>query len=154
MIFRMLITEKFTRAARIACASALAVIWAGHATAREEPAESARAQLDQSWSTFQRELDEARDSLVNPAFFPPAGTERNLAEGHRYLLGHLGRLIEQEMRLDPDFPEFHRSVDMLRKHTGENPDAIYLKAPIDSSGVYRVRGRAADVSVWRDSNRR
>ena len=154
MIFRVPIARRSTRAAQLACASGLLVMGTGLATAQQEPAEPARAQLDQAWSTFQRQIDEARDSLVNPAFFPPVGTERNLAEGHRYLLGHLGRLIEQEMRLDPYFPEFHRSVDMLRKHTGENPDAIYLKAPIESSGVYRVRGRAADVSEWRDSTRR
>ncbi len=91
---------------------------------------------------------------MNPEHHPPIGTDRNLAEGHRYLLGHLGRLIEEEMRLDPRFPEFHRAVDMLRKHTGENPDAIYLMAPIDGQGVYRIRGRAADTSEWRDSKRR
>ena len=154
MSFQPRITKALLRAARSICASGLVVLFAGLAIAEEKPSPEARAQLDQAWAAFQLELNEARDSLVNPAFFPPVGTERNLAEGHRYLLGHLGRLIEQEMRLDPRFPEFHRSVDMLRKHTGENPDAIYLKAPIDATGVYRVRGRAADVSEWRDSSLR
>ena len=142
MTFETRIAKKLMQVARCVFASGLVVICAGLATAEEEPSQEARAQLDQAWSNFQIQLDEAQDSLVNPAFFPPVGTERNLAEGHRYLLGHLGRLIEQEMRLDPRFPEFHRSVDMLRKHTGENPDAIYLKARIDATGVYRVRGRA------------
>ena len=120
----------------------------------EEPAVSgAQARLDAAWGQFRSDLDEARTSLIDPAHFAPAPTERNLAEGHRYLLGHLGRLIEEEMRLDPRFPEFHRSVDMLRKHTGENPDAIYLKAPIDATGVYRVRGRVADPSEWASSKR-
>jgi hypothetical protein len=131
----------------------LALAWPSAAPADEQPDPAARARLDAAWTAFQKGLDEARDSLVNPAHFPPIGTDRNLAEGHRYLLGHLGRLIEQEMRLDPRFPEFHRSVDMLRKHTGENPDAIYLKAPIDGQGIYRIRGRAADASEWQSSSR-
>ncbi len=154
MTFQTRIAKELMRIAHCVCASGLVALCAGLAAAEESPSQKARAQLDQAWSTFQLQLDEAQDSLVNPAFFPPVGTERNLAEGHRYLLGHLGRLIEQEMRLDPRFPEFHRSVDMLRKHTGENPDAIYLKAPIDAKGVYRVLGRAADVSEWRDSKQR
>jgi len=154
MISQTLIAREFMRVVRLVFSSGVVVLSAAFATAEEAPSPQARAQLDEAWSTFQRELDEARDSLVNPAHFAPLGTERNLAEGHRYMLGHLGRLIEQEMRLDPRFPEFHRSVDMLRKHTGENPDAIYLKAPIDGKGVYRVRGRAADISEWRDSARR
>lgn len=125
------------------------------ATADTEVADpEAKSRLDTAWTVFQAHLDEARESLVDPAHFPPVGTDRNLAEGHRNLLGHLGRLIEQEMRLDPLFPEFHRSMDMLRKHTGENPDAIYLKAPIDAKGTYRVRGRVANTSEWRDSKRR
>jgi hypothetical protein len=140
---------------RTRCAIWLALVLTAPAVAfAEDVADpAARARLDSAWKSFQDTLDEARDSLVNPAHFPPVGTDRNLAEGQRYLLGHLGRLIEQEMRLDPRFPEFHRSVDMLRKHTGENPDAIYLKAPIDASGIYRVRGLVADVSEWRDSKR-
>jgi hypothetical protein len=136
-----------------ACLVGIVVSAPRHAVAGEQPDPEARARLDAAWASFRRGLDEARESLVDPAHFPPVPSERNLAEGHRYLLGHLGRLIEQEMRLDPRFPEFHRSVDMLRKHTGENPDAIYLKAPIDATGVYRLRGRAADVGEWRDSKR-
>ena len=154
MILRIRIVRKFVRVTGSLCAACLVVSWSALAIAGQEAREPARDRLDRSWSVFQRNLDEARDSLVDPAFFPPVGTERNLAEGHRYLLGHLGRLLEEEMRLDARFPEFHRSVDMLRKHTGENPDAIYLKAPIDGSGVYRVRGRAADVSEWRGAKER
>ena len=116
-------------------------------------AESGRDRLDRAWEAFHAGLAEARDRLENPEDFPPEATDRNLAEGYRYLLGHLVRMAEAEMRLDPRFPEFHRSVDMLRKHTGENPDAMYLKAPIEASGLYRVRGRAADTREWRTSER-
>jgi len=88
-------------------------------------------QLADAWASFSASLQEAQRSLTDPQYFPPAPTDRNLAEGHRYLLAHLNRLIESELRTDPEFPEFFRSMDMLRKWTGENPDAMYLKAPID-----------------------
>ncbi len=109
--------------------------------------------LEQGWKAFAKGLANAHESLTDPADFPPKPTDRNLAEGHRYLLGHLGRLIEAEMRQDPRYPEFHRSVDMLRKWTGENPDAMYLKAPVDATGSYRVSGRVADSREWRTSER-
>ena len=110
-------------------------------------------QLDTSWNKLIQGLQRAQQSLTDPASFPPESTDRNLAEGYRYLLGHLGRMIEMEMRLDPRFPEFYRSMDMLRKWTAENPDAMYLKAPIDSTGFYRVSGTVANHREWRTSER-
>ena len=135
-------------------ALSLTFFFLGHAMhAEEHAASNSRAELDRAWESFLEGLGKARNHLVDPASLPPEPTDRNLAEGHRYLLRHLGRLIEQEMRDDPRFPEFHRSVDMLRKHTGENPDAMYLKAPIDGSGSYRLTGRAANTDEWRSSGR-
>ena len=109
--------------------------------------------LDAAWADFVEGLNAAQAALTDPKRFPPPPTDRNLAEGHRYLLGHLGRMIEAQMRMDPGFPEFFRSMDMLRKWTGENPDAIYLQAPIDGEGYFEVIGRAADTRGWRDSGR-
>ncbi|HND14381.1 MAG TPA: hypothetical protein PLN78_05330, partial [Pseudomonadales bacterium] len=113
----------------------------------EDPA----ARLERSWDVFNNGLREAQRSLVDPQYVPPPPTPRNLAEGYRYLLGHLERMIQLEMRQHPRYPEFHRSMDMLRKWTAENPDTMYLKARIDDSGFYRIAGRAADTSEWRDS---
>ena len=154
MIQHTLMTSTLARTTGLLCLVALSTGCAALGADVEVPRDASRARLDEAWASFESDLAGARQSLVDPRFFPPSGGERNLAEGHRYLLGHLGRLIEEEMRLDPRFPEFHRAVDMLRKHTGENPDAIYLKAAIDAKGTYRIRGRAADVSEWRDSTRR
>ncbi len=109
--------------------------------------------LDAAWNDLMQGLDEARVSLVDPQFFPAPATDRNLAEGYRYLLGHLNRIIEFELLADPQFPEFLRSMDMLRKWTGENPDAMYLKAAIDDRGFYKVTGLATDTSEWRSSVR-
>ncbi|MCX2982573.1 hypothetical protein EYC98_17050 [Halieaceae bacterium IMCC14734] len=109
--------------------------------------------LDSSWADFIDGLNRAQHSLTDPRAFPAPATDRNLAEGHRYMLGHINRMIEMEMRQDPRFPEFGRSMDMLRKWTGENPDAMYLKAPIDATGYYMVVGFASDVSEWGSSAR-
>jgi hypothetical protein len=106
------------------------------------------ASLDEAWAVFANGLQEAQRSLVDPQYFPPPPSERNLAEGYRYMLGHMERMIQLEMRQHPRFPEFHRSMDMLRKWTGENPDAMYLKARIDATGYYRISGRAADTREW------
>lgn len=110
-------------------------------------------QTAQSWDRIMQGLEAAQVSLTDPRFFPPQSSDRNLAEGYRYLLGHLGRMIEAEMRLDPRFPEFHRSMDMLRKWTAENPDTMYLKAPIDGTEYHKVTGQAANTQEWKISER-
>jgi len=118
----------------------------GQAAATEAP-------LEASWKTLIQGLETAQNHLTDPDAYPPEATDRNLAEGYRYLLGHLGRMIEMEMRQDPRFPEFYRSMDMLRKWTAENPDTMYLKAPIDAQGFYRVSGRVANHQQWKTSER-
>jgi hypothetical protein len=140
----------FSRALITACVIFLTGV--GIASA-EEGGRNVELELAESWSGFVEGLQKAQFSLTDPKDFPPEATDRNLAEGYRYLLGHIGRMIELEMRMDPRFPEFHRSMDMLRKWTAENPDTLYLKAPLDVTGYYRVSGAAADTREWRDSSR-
>lgn len=112
-----------------------------------------KALLSESWQHLLQRIQLAEQHLTDPRSFPPEATDRNLAEGYRYLFGHLGRLIEREMRMDPQFPEFFRSVDMLRKWTAENPDAKYLNAPIDGKGYFRVSGTVANTQEWITSER-
>ncbi len=112
----------------------LIALMAGNTIANEE--------LDASWDKLILGLQQAKQSLTDPNAFPPEPTDRNVSEGYRYLLGHLSRMIEMEMRQHPRYPEFFRSMDMLRKWTAENPDTMYLKASIDSTGYYRITGRA------------
>ncbi|MFK7975203.1 MAG: hypothetical protein AB8C02_03660 [Halioglobus sp.] len=113
----------------------------------------AEQQLQDAWGKFAAGLAAAQASLTDPAAFPPEATDRNLAEGYRYMLAHISRMIELEMRMDPQFPEFHRSMDMLRKWTAENPDTMYLKAPLDDTAFYKVTVTAEDTREWRDSSR-
>tara|TARA_A100000171_G_scaffold51177_2_gene64696 strand:- start:589 stop:1938 length:1350 start_codon:yes stop_codon:yes gene_type:complete len=103
------------------------------------------ATLHSAWVEFVSELNGAERTLLDNQHFPPTQTDRVLADGYRYLLAHLNREIEMAIRADPEFPEFFRSMDMLRKWTGENPDTMYLKAPIDSSGFYEVVITAHDT---------
>ena len=57
----------------------------------------AKDQLNASWGQLIEGLQKTQQSLTDPASFPPQPTDRNLAEGYRYMLAHLGRLIEMEM---------------------------------------------------------
>lgn len=112
---------------------------------------NSREQLETAFEYFLDGLEKAAETLVEKRHFAPESTDRVLAEGYRYMLGHLNRSIEFEMRADPRFPEFFRSMSMLRKWTGENPDAMYLKAPIDATGYYKLTGVVADHREWQDA---
>lgn len=109
--------------------------------------------LDAPWAQLMQSMQEAQQRLSDPAHAAPPQDDRLTAEGHRYLLAHIARMIEMEMRVDPRFPEFYRSMSMLRKWTAENPDTAYLKAPIDANAYYRVSGEAANTLEWQTSER-
>jgi hypothetical protein len=105
--------------------------------------------LDCAWDDLIRGLSEARSAMKDPENFPPPPGDRNNAEGYRYLLGHLHRLIETELQQDPAFPYIQHHPSLVSKYTIENPDCSYLYAPIKPGILYRLTGRAADVSHWR-----
>lgn len=110
--------------------------------------ESASVTLRAAWNELIARLEAARDAIDDPKLYPPPPTDRNLAEGYRYLLGYLyggiGRALD-----DPRFPTFRRAIEPLDKATIDNADAVYLFAPIDGNESYVVRGRAADTRHWR-----
>lgn len=110
--------------------------------------------LRSAWADFLQDLQLAEQMVISDENYPPAATDRVLADGYRYMLAHLNREIEMAIRTDPRFPEFFRSMDMLRKWTGENPDTMYLKAPIDASGYYEVEIEALDTREWYRSSPR
>jgi hypothetical protein len=120
---------------------------------RSEASSEDEATLEQGWSSFVKGLEEAREAVRDPWRFAPAPGGRELAEGYRYLLGHLARVIESETLQHTDLPYFQRYVRMLSKWTIDNPDTMYLVAPIDPQGTYRISGRAADTTEWRTGER-
>jgi len=115
-----------------------------------DPGAGSGAQVDlrAAWNEMIAALGRARDAVDDSRLYPPPPTERNLAEGYRYLLGFLFGAIERALG-DPSFPYFRRAIQLADKATIDNADAIYLCAPIDSESVYRVRGRAQDHRHWR-----
>lgn len=112
-----------------------------------------REQTQAGWDALIASLEEARDGLDSTLAFPPPPTDRNMAEGYRYLLGHLARVIESETLQDPDFPYFQRSISMLAKWTIDNVDTLYLQSRIVPEGHYRIRGMAADTTEWSTGER-
>ena len=62
-------------------------------------------------------------------------------ESVRYVGQMLSAMSELYWEAQPGHPRFVSIVDPGRKLQGDNPDAIYHYARIDSSGTYRVTGR-------------
>ena len=118
-----------------------------------EASQEDEAQLEEGWQGFVDGLEQARGAVRDPWRFAPGPGGRELAEGYRYLLGHVARVIESETVQHPDLPYFQRTVRMLSKWTIDNPDTMYLVAPIDPGGTYRITGRAADTTEWRTGER-
>jgi hypothetical protein len=108
----------------------------------------AKGDLRAAWNEMIAALERARDAVDDPRLYPPPPTERNLAEGYRYLLGFLFGAIERVLS-DPAFPYFRRAIQPVDKATIDNADAIYLCTPIDPDSTYRIRGRARDHRHWR-----
>ena len=105
-------------------------------------------ELRAAWNELIARLEAARDAIDDPKLYPPPPTDRNLAEGYRYLLGFLyggiGRALD-----DPHFPTFRRAIEPMDKATIDNADAVYLYAPIDGNESYVVRARCGDTRHWR-----
>jgi hypothetical protein len=67
---------------------------------------------------------------------------RDAAEGTRHLLRFLASGIANCVTHDdPDFPVFGRMIDYSRPWGLDNPDCLYLYAPLRGGAVYRVWGR-------------
>lgn len=111
--------------------------------------EASKAELREAWDAFLGALHEARDAIDDPAWMPPPATERNLAEGYRYLLGFLHSAVERAFHSDPDRPHFRNALSIVNRATIDNADAVYFFAPIDGRKTYVIRGEVGDHRHWR-----
>ena len=93
-------------------------------------------------------LQAARDAIDTPELFPAPATERNLAEGYRYVLGFLLGSIERALS-DPLYPRFRRAIQPMNRSTIDNSDAVYLGAEIDGNYSYTIRCKGLDSRHWR-----
>ncbi|MCB1676131.1 MAG: hypothetical protein KDI01_07560, partial [Halioglobus sp.] len=90
-----------------------------------------------------------RDAIDDPALLPPPATDRNLAEGYRYLMGFVHSAVERAFHDDPQRPQFRNALSVITRSTIDNADAIYFYAHIDGRESYRVRGSMGDCRHWR-----
>ena len=104
--------------------------------------------LHDSFDRMIDNLQAARDAIDTPELFPAPATERNLAEGYRYVLGFLLGSIERALS-DPLYPRFRRAIQPTNRSTIDNSDAVYLGAEIDGNYSYTIRGKGLDSRHWR-----
>ncbi|MBW2288006.1 MAG: hypothetical protein JRG80_06345 [Deltaproteobacteria bacterium] len=109
----------------------------------------ARAALRAAWDEMLEDLARARDAIDQPERMPAPASDRNLAEGYRYLMGYVHGAVERAFFEDPHFPFVRNVLQLVNKATIDNADAIYFAAPIDGRDRYVVRGHAADHRHWR-----
>ena len=111
------------------------------------------AGLRAAWDELIDQLQQARDTIDNPEFFPPRASPRVLAEGYRYLAGFVHHGVERAFHEDPDFPAFRNILSPFNKATIDNADAIYFGAAVDGRQRYLVKGKAANFAHWRGEPR-
>lgn len=109
--------------------------------------------LGRAWEGMLSDLNRARAALEDPWYHPAPASNRNLAEGYRYLMGHLHRIIESELHQSPEHPYFQRQLSRVAAYTMANADTQYLYAPIDAWGTYLVIGKAGPSQHWRGGKR-
>ena len=108
----------------------------------------AKEELRAAWEEMLSSLAEARDSIDQPEWMPAPGSDRNLAEGYRYLMGFVHAAVERAFHADPLHPHFRNALSVITRSTIDNADAIYFYTPIDGRESYRLRGEMGDARHW------
>ncbi|HEU4429631.1 MAG TPA: hypothetical protein VFT98_12800 [Myxococcota bacterium] len=103
-------------------------------------ASEAQRALRAAWDDMLASLAEARAAIDQPALMPPPASERILAEGYRYLMGHVHAAVERAFHADPLRPQFRNALSPVTRATIDNADAIYFYAPLDGRRSYLLRG--------------
>jgi len=73
-----------------------------------------------------------------------ARSERERAEGYRYLLRLISGAQDLEMEADRRFPMLRRMMTPIRKFKGDGTDTLYHEAKLDENLVYKYSLRRGD----------
>jgi hypothetical protein len=111
--------------------------------------DNARAMLRGAWDEMIQTLQEARDAIDRPDLMPAPASDRNLAEGYRYLMGFVHSAVERAFHNDPQRPRFRKLLSAINRGTIDNADAIYFYTPLDGREQYLLRGEVGDTRHWR-----
>lgn len=109
--------------------------------------------LRTGWQAFCRQLEEAGEQAFLP-HLPSAPKDR--MTGLRQVARNIALALQFEVEnADPEHPVLAHYFDPMRKQGGDNPDALYLGAPIDGKSHYRITGTkgSADYLVLTTVNR-
>jgi hypothetical protein len=94
--------------------------------------------LAQAWHGFCEQLKSAGNIPLRDSV--PAG-DLNQVAGFRCLVQNIGLGVQFHLENnDPLHPELLHYFDPLRKQGGDNPDAVYVGAPINGTDTYRISG--------------
>ncbi|HSG62236.1 MAG TPA: sulfotransferase [Pseudomonadales bacterium] len=110
---------------------------------------SSQGRLRRAWDIMMKSLNTARDAIDQEAYFPAPATDRNLADGYKYLMGLVHVAIERGFHEERQFPQFRNMLSPITRATIDNADAIYFYAPIDGRRSYRLTTRAGATDHWR-----
>jgi hypothetical protein len=113
------------------------------------PSNTEKQLLREAWDEMINSLQDARDAIDQPELMPAPATDRNLAEGYRYLMGFVHCAVERAFHEDPVRPHFRNALSIITRSTIDNADAIYFYAPIDGRESYLLRGKTGDSRHWR-----
>jgi hypothetical protein len=94
--------------------------------------------LVHAWDDFCDQLKAAK-AVVFRDTAPAAPRDR--AAGLRMLARNIALALDVKLEnADPQRPELTHNFNWRRKQGGDNPDALYLAAPVDGRETYRVTG--------------
>ncbi|NRB41865.1 MAG: DUF1214 domain-containing protein [Pseudomonadales bacterium] len=110
----------------------------------KEAAALAKLISGESWHAFCDGLKEAGDKVIQADTAPDNALDR--AEGYRYLARLTRAALESFLEAsDTQAPEFRCPVHETIKMGMDNPDNIYLAAPVNGKYSYRISGKRGSV---------
>ena len=98
----------------------------------------------EAWRALCAALDRAALRVIGEG---APDTPRERAEGFRYLTRFLAAgIVSCVAHDDPDYPVFGRMIDYTMPWGLDNPDCLYLYAPLRGGAAYRISGQRGSAN--------